>query len=239
MKQQTPMERNLLQNIAKVKQQNYDLARRQESMGFSVTERHQAQRAMGTPPCTQDPSYMAQEGSYPNPVAARRQWWMAPGNVGDLNSVIWDYFFVVPPTLVAPQSTVSTNFLVNQTASFVWKEFTKVVFVQTVIDDAVSLTYLDPEAPADLGFAPGVSITLQNVSATTLYTPAPIALDQLGSPQDPFILPAPLMLMPNSSVGIQIGNANPTVTYFVGLAALGYRLRIQNQNQIMSLVTQG
>ena len=235
--QKSPLERQLEQNLLAAQQQNQKLAlgisQRQQGMGFSVAEKMaQQNQAYGT-------GNMRAQGPSATPIVPRSQWWLAPGNIGDINQVIWDYFFVIPPTEIAPQTSTTQVFTINQVASFTMKEITKAVFTKEIVGGVTQYKYLDPDAPADLGFASGVTITMTNTSSRQLYTQSPVNLDQIGSPTHPFVLPTPLLLQANSSLSVQIGNADGFSTYVVGLAILGYRLRISNSSQIQSQVTCG
>lgn len=252
--QVSALERTLHQQYVGLKQQNdrIELAMNQRQqglgrrpgMGFSPaqlqtalqnqTAEMNAKLAAGIPPT--QASAMTCVSTFATPVSAKPQWWLAPGNVGDINTVIWDYWFVIQPTIVAPGSSTTQILNINNVASFTLKAIMKDVSVQT---ENGSFLYVDPDAPADIGFAPGLQVQISDVSSARQYYNSPVRLDHVGSPQEPFILPSPLMYQPSASISVQISNSNTTDTFAVGLGFLGYRLRINNQSQLGSQITGG
>ena len=223
----TPYERKLRNDIrdaeAQIGRLQQAKMRRAQGMGFtSQSLSPTPQGGMGTP--QMNPQYVGQ----------RRPWWLSPGNISQSNKVIWDYFFVSVPTLLAPNKTASVSITVNQVASFVWTEVSKVVHLQT----PQGFQFLDPEAPGDMGFAPGLTVALSNVSSGQLYMNAPLSLDQIGGSESPYRLPTPIMLPPQSAIGINLSNSNANNSYEVSLAFLGYRLDLPGA-QNSAMVTTG
>jgi hypothetical protein len=62
-------------------------------------------------------------------------------------------------------------------------------------------------------------------------------LDAYGLPEFPTVLNTPLMFLPNSTVEAQYSNTNNTNTYVPWITFFGYRVRIEDAHEILSLVT--
>lgn len=158
---------------------------------------------------------------------------MVPGNVGDINKVIWPFWFSIPFTRVNPGQNVRTQFTVTQEAGFSFMALTKAVYD---FDDATNeLTYIDPDEPA-IGESAGLSIIIRDAQSSREFFNLPANLDTLGNPRFPTSLPTPYFFLPNSIIEYNIINDHPTNIYFVHLTMFGYRVRIEGSQNILSTV---
>lgn len=156
---------------------------------------------------------------------------MAPGNVGDLNSVIWPYYFTTetPDSSLAPNQTFQTGFSVTQEAAFIMMSFTKTVY----LDTAGQWGYLDENLNPS---APGLQFTFRDGSSSRQLFNTPINMDLYGNPRFPSKFSRPIMLLPNQVMQIQFINTHPTNSYVPFITAFGYRIRIEEAQKFLSLV---
>lgn len=161
---------------------------------------------------------------------------MTPGNVGDVNSVLWPFYFTTERVIVPPASQINAGFSVTQEAAFVMIAFTKAVFLREE-EPALNYTYLDPDAPAYGGKAQGLSFTFRDSQSTREFVSTTLDLDHVGNPRFPTYLPAPMLMLPNSNLQITWNSQNNEDQTFVPfLTFFGYRIRIEDAKQIYSLV---
>lgn len=174
-----------------------------------------------------------------NPPASQAgvlPFWMAPGNVGDINRVIWPFWFTTQMVQIGPNSQVPSGFSVTQEASFVALSYTKSVFVRTTVP-AINYQYLDPEAPAGAGQATGLSFTLTDNTSTRQFIDKSLDTDQVGAPRFPTALPAPLLILPRSNISVNYINSNTVNTFVCFFTFFGYRIRIEDAYEIRSLAS--
>lgn len=163
---------------------------------------------------------------------------LAPGDLGDINKVIWPFFFSteLPNTAIAPNQTFQTGFSITQEAAFIMMAVTKTAYVQNVVDPD-KFTYADPNDPS-LGFdsTPGLSFTMRDGSSSRQFFNQPIGLSQYGNPRFPTKLPRPIMFLPNQSIQIAFINSHASNVYLPFITVFGYRMRIEDAQNFLSLV---
>lgn len=160
---------------------------------------------------------------------------LTPGNVGDINAVIWPFYFTTdtPDTPLAANETFQTGFSVTQEAAFIFMSFTKVVYLVEGEQPNESWTYLNPD---DQPSAPGLSFTLRDGSSSRQLFNTPISLDHYGNPRFPTKFPRPVMLLPNQVMQIAFANNHASNLYIPKITAFGYRIRIDQAEKLLSLV---
>lgn len=160
---------------------------------------------------------------------------MIPGNVGDINKVIWPFFFSTDVTQrVTPGSNVRSAFTVTQEASFVCMNYIKTVYV---VDDTVNpeqLVYVDADNPNE--GSPGLSYLIRDAVSSREFFAQPQSVDQIGNPRFPFVWPTPQIFLPNSSVEVNFFNENVDNIYEVTLTFFGYRMRFEGDQRILSTI---
>lgn len=155
-----------------------------------------------------------------------------PGNVGDINKVLWPFWFSTDLTLLEPGQNVPLRFSVTQEAGFAYMSLTKTVFD---FDDVTNeLTYVDPDEPV-IGESPGLSYILRDPQSGREFHNIPQSLDMVGNPRWPAALPVPYFYLPNSNVEFSVINSHPTNIYYVQITLFGYRVRVEDARQILSL----
>lgn len=157
---------------------------------------------------------------------------MTPGNVSDLNSVIWPFYFTteVPEESIGPNETFQTGFSVTQEAAFIMMSYTKTVY----LDDEGQWGYLNPSNSPS---APGLQFTFRDGSSSRQLFNSPINIDLYGNPRFPTKWPRPIMLLPNQVMQVQFVNTHPTQSYVPFITAFGYRMRIEEAQKFLSLVS--
>ena len=159
---------------------------------------------------------------------------MVPGNVGAINRVIWPFYFSTQFMTLAPNTTINSGFTITQEAAFIWMSYTKSAYIYNA--GATSYTYVDPDQAGATGMAPGLSFTIHDSQSGRDFDNFPINLDGVGNPRFPTIFPKPTMFLPNSNIQISFNNSDPSVTYCPFITAFGYRVRIDDAQNILSLV---
>jgi hypothetical protein len=160
---------------------------------------------------------------------------LTPGNIGDINSVIWPFYFTTdaPNTPLAANESFQTGFSVTQEAAFIMMSFTKTVYLVEGEEPAESWTYLNP---SDQPSAPGLVFTLRDGSSSRQLFNTPINIDNYGNPRFPTKMPRPVMLLPNQVMQVAFTNSHPTNVYVPFITAFGYRIRIDEAQKLLSLV---
>lgn len=160
---------------------------------------------------------------------------LTPGNIGDINSVIWPFYFTtdIPNTPLAANETFQTGFSVTQEAAFIMMSFTKTVYLVEGEEPDESWTWLDPSIQPS---APGLVFTLRDGSSSRQLFNTPINIDAYGNPKFPTKFPRPVMLLPNQVMQVAFTNSHPTNVYVPFITAFGYRIRIDQASKLLSLV---
>jgi hypothetical protein len=161
---------------------------------------------------------------------------LMPGNIGDVNSVIWPFYFNtdVPDEPIAANETFQTGFSVTQEAAFIMMSFTKVVYLSSGEDPNQSWGYLD-QADSQPS-APGLTFTFRDGSSSRQFFNTPMNIDLYGNPRFPTKFPRPIMFLPNQVVQIAFTNSHPVNEYVPRISVFGYRIRIEDAQRMLSLV---
>lgn len=166
--------------------------------------------------------------------ATRLPFFVAPGNVGNINEVIWPFWFATGRVDVAPDSQRTSGFSNTQEASFVILSYTKSVFLKT---DPFNLQYLDPDAPNFAGKCPGLTIKFRDSQSTREFSQITVDADHVGHPRFPTELPAPMLVLPNSNIEVLFDNSHPTNEYVPLITFFGYKIRIEDARKLLSTVS--
>lgn len=161
---------------------------------------------------------------------------LTPGNIGDINSIIWPFYFPTdrPDAPLAENETFQTGFSVTQEAAFIFMSYVKTVYLVEGEAPNDTWTYLDPDQAAIS--APGLTFTLRDGSSSRQLFNTPMDMDTYGNPRFPTKFPRPVMLLPNQVMQIQFTNSHPTNMYVPFITAFGYRMRIDDAQKLLSLV---
>ena len=167
-----------------------------------------------------------------------------PGNVGELNKVIWPFWFTDTNvaengTIVRPNQEVNAQVAITQEAAFVLVHYTKSVFIESEDQGGFNgqFTYVDPSQPDGSGKTNGLFFNIRDAVSTRSFFNLPMNINQVGYWQKPTQLPRPILFLPNSLIEVSYQNNTPDVSYKVFTTFFGYRLRVEHANEILSLVT--
>jgi len=165
--------------------------------------------------------------------------YMVPGNLGDVNRVIWPFWFTLPaPELTAAVGGVqvqgTSTFTVTQEAAFVMTSMSKAVFSKVALP-VPHYTYIDADQAGATGKTPGLSCVFSDVQSGRFFMSPPMNLDHIGYSRFPTELP-PMLLLPNSTMRMQYFNSDPNNTYVPFITFFGYRCRIEDAEMLLSLV---
>jgi hypothetical protein len=158
---------------------------------------------------------------------------LLPGNLGDINSVIWPFQFSTGFQIVNPQTNVPTSYTITQEACFVWMSYVKVVYS---VDVSGNLTYIDPNQAGSAGQAYNLSFTIFDTQSQRNFQNVPTDVNTVGHPRWPTKFPRAMLFLPNSNIQISWTNSDPANIYAPYLIALGYRMRVQDAQNILSLI---
>jgi hypothetical protein len=161
---------------------------------------------------------------------------LAPGNLGDINKVIWPYYFSteVPDAGISLDQTFQTGFSVTQEAAFIMMSFTKTVYVD---NGAGNWVYLNPNDESNIiNQAPNLTFTMRDGSSSRQFYNQPMQMQNYGNPRFPTKLPRPIMLLPNQVMQVSFVNSHPSVSYVPMMTFFGYRMRIEDAQNFLSLV---
>lgn len=160
---------------------------------------------------------------------------MRPGNVGDINKVIWPFFFTTESIIIDINTTSRTGFTITQEAAFIWMSYTKTVYS---VAGGTDFTYVDPDDSTVAGTSRFLSFTIRDSSSGRDYQNLPIDLDATGNPRWPTKLPRPLLFLPNQNVEISFVNSSTTPgdVFAPFITAFGYRIRIEDAQNILSTI---
>lgn len=154
------------------------------------------------------------------------------GNVGAINRIIWPFWFPFTAPQLGPNETSQGFTTVTQEACFVWTSYTKSVFK---LDGGV-YTYIDPQNSSAAGSSDGLKMAIRDSQSTRNLHNLPLDIDMIGDPSYPSVLPTPMLFLPNSNIEITYTNENPSVTYVPFITLFGYRMRIEDAQNLLSTV---
>jgi hypothetical protein len=157
------------------------------------------------------------------------------GNVNDVNSIIWPFFFQSKMSEVPASKNEILNINITQEAPFCLVSMQKVVFY----NDGGDWKYLDPRSYDNNildGNATGLKFTLVDSQSGRNWFEAPVSLDHIGDGKDTYDLPSPVLMLPNSNMEVQLFNSSAN-DYYVGFLFMGYRVRVEDAQNILSNVT--
>lgn len=160
---------------------------------------------------------------------------LRPGNVGDINKVIWPFWFTARGPILAPETSGQGIISVSQEAAFICVAMTKTVFSENG-GGYYALGTQDPYG--DNARAIGLKYTMRDAQSSRTFHDKPQCIDTLGSWLNPTVLPRPLMFLPNSQIEFNFVNESGSNvgTYLPFITMFGYRLRVENAQDMLSLV---
>ena len=160
---------------------------------------------------------------------------LRPGNLGDINQVVWPFWFTTNKATLAPNTTVQSNITITQEAAFIWLGHTKAVFLKEGGGDTYQ--YIDPEQPDSAGKANNLTMSIRDSQSSRTFMNKSIDMNQVGTWKYPTILPTPQLLLPNSNIEFQFANSDQFNTYRPWISIYGLRVRIEDAKNILSTIS--
>lgn len=160
---------------------------------------------------------------------------LRPGNLGDINRVVWPFWFTTSKATLVPNSTVQGNITVTQEAAFIWLGHTKAVFMEDGTPG--NFIYIDPQQPDGSAKANNLTVSIRDSQSSRTFMNKSIDINQMGSWYYPTILPTPQLLLPNSNIEFQFANSDQNNTYRPFITVYGLRVRIEDAQDILSTVS--
>lgn len=159
----------------------------------------------------------------------------APGNIGDINNVIWPFYFIFQPQDISPGQSLIQSFSVTQEAGFLWRSASAQVFKKV----AGEYIYIDPFAVDESVNSPnGLVFGYQDAQSTRQFNGRALQdISTLGNANFPTIWPSTVFLLPNQTMQLTLSNNNATETYRASVVVSGYRIRVKDAQKILSTVS--
>lgn len=166
---------------------------------------------------------------------------MMPGNIGAINSVVWPFWFTFNSAPIAPANGVNTTVTITQEAAFIIMAITKVVFIRTgtgVILDPYIYTAINAlDSSEAVANANDLTMTMRDAQSSRTFFGVPQAVDEIGPAEFPTVLPTPQFVLPNSTLECIYQNNHASRVYVPFISLFGYRVRVDNGQNILSTIT--
>jgi len=174
-----------------------------------------------------------------------------PGNIGDINRVIWPFAFQFQTANgvvqdIEPGQSQTLSFSVTQEAGFLMRTISHSTFRRLGAVAPYFYEYVDPYYFDESSNSPnGLSFSLQDAVSTRQYTGSLNGrtneeISMLGNANYPFVYPSTVFLLPNQTMLLNLTNNSPiSETYRTFVTVWGYRIRVEDAQQILSTVRMG
>lgn len=166
-----------------------------------------------------------------------------PGNIGDINRAIWPFAFQFNSQDILPGQSIVSSFSVTQEAGFLLRQISQVTFLKDPLNG--NYRYLDPFYYDESANSPnGLVFTLEDAQSSRNFngrTPKDIA--SLGNANFPSIYPSTMYMLPNQTMLLNLSNKtnqpsiNTNLTFRCFVTVMGYRIRTEEAQKILSTVT--
>lgn len=157
---------------------------------------------------------------------------IVPAGIKDINKIIWPYtmstgFMQTSPTV----AYANKNLLVNQEAGFV---VTKVIHQVFEKMGAGNYRWVDlrNENVEDL------FINFSDPQSGRYFAQEPFSINHIGDGQFFTKMFGRPLILPNSAMNAEVTTKSGTKTYFTNISFVGYRVRIEDAQDILGLVNQ-
>lgn len=163
---------------------------------------------------------------------------MVPGNIGDISAALWPFWFSFNSNELMPGNGMNTSVTITQEAAFILMAINKTVFLRTGAIAPFQYTAINAlDSSEAVSNAPDLMFTLRDAQSTRVFLGNPMSVDELGCAEFPTILPTPQLMLPNSTMECIYQNNHASNVYVPFVTLFGYRLRIENAAQILSMIT--
>lgn len=165
---------------------------------------------------------------------------MTSASLRDINQIIWPFIFSTGMIRTSSiKKFAEKNITVTNEAGFVATKVIKQVFERVVTldvndEEVVSYKLIDTmDANADL--LDELKITISDPQSGRNFFKNPMPIQNIGDAQYPTPLEGRPMILPNSAMKVEFYN-NGAKEYYACVSILGYRLRVENADTLLSLV---
>jgi len=163
---------------------------------------------------------------------------LMPGNVGDINRVIWPFWFTFTAPVLTPQTGSNAFITVTQEAAFIWMTMCKVVFLRTEARPPYVYTAINALLPDEgANNANDLMISVRDAQSSRVFFGQPMSLDQVGPAEEPTVLPTSQFFLPNTTIECVYQNNSTVNTYVPFITFFGYRMRVPEAQAILSTIT--
>lgn len=162
-----------------------------------------------------------------------------PGNIGDINSAIWPFWFQFNSGDIVPGQSLVRSFSVTQEAGFLIRQISHSTFRKV----AGVYSYIDPFYFDESSNSPnGLRFSLEDASSSRNFNgPQQKDISMLGNANFPWIYPSTVFMLPNQTMLLNLSNTTNVVgtneTYSTFVTVMGYRIRIAEAQNILSTVS--
>jgi hypothetical protein len=158
-----------------------------------------------------------------------------PHNVGDINKVLWPFWFTASAPKVAPSETRQSVVSITQEAAFVVMNIVKAVFVEQTPDENDFLA-VDSQQVGGAKKANGLKFIIRDAQSSRQFNNIPMDMNMIGDAQRPTMLDKPVLFLPNSQIEFTYSNSHPTNVYAPFIILFGYRVRVENAQMLLGTV---
>ncbi len=168
---------------------------------------------------------------------------LVPGNVGDINQVIWPFWFTGSAPVLEPNTTGKSIISITQEAAFIVMSYTKSIFKKTDIVPPPAppaqswyYEYIDPYQAGATGKIPNLNFSIVDAQSSRVFHNTGLDVNQAGNWFNPTKLINPTLFLPNSTIEINWTNSDASETYVPFITLLGYRMRISDAQDLLSTI---
>lgn len=158
---------------------------------------------------------------------------MTAAGIRDINQIIWPFIFSTG--FISTNSVkkfAEKNITVTAEAGFVAVKVIKQVFEKVGAGD---YRLIDPDDYAALQID-DLKITISDPQSGRNFFKNPMPIQNIGNAKFPTQLPGRPMILPNSALKVEFYN-DGAKEYFTNISIVGYRIRVENAQELLSLVT--
>lgn len=161
---------------------------------------------------------------------------LMPGNVGDINRIIWPFWFTTSQVTLEPNQAGQGNITITQEASFIWTGYSKVVLLEETGGPG-QYQYIDPFQPDDSAKANDLNFLIRDSQSSRQFMNKPMSINMISDGRILTNLPTPQLILPNSNIEVTYQNNSASATYRPFITFFGYRLRIDHSKDILSTIS--
>lgn len=162
--------------------------------------------------------------------------YLRPGNLGDINKIVWPFWFTSSKVTLAPNTAAQGNITITQEAAFIWLSYVKCVFLEEDGGPG-QYQYIDPDAAGAAGKQNGLTLLIRDSQSSRQFMNQPIDINQVGHWRYPTVLPTPQLLLPNTNLELSFQNNTNDLTYRPFVTLFGLRVRIEDAKNILSTIS--